>query len=171
MTNHNPLSKSDPKTSPIIITYLYVPPFNQVPILPTTGNDCSEILIYYSITLIIYIFIIYICIPKEYTVWFYLFLSFIKYGIILYEVCRNVLFFTPHYSPKIHLYCCIQLQFIHFYYCIIFHCANKPQLIYLFSCQWSFGAWFFTFLLVRKEMLSTFLDMSSYMCTTISYRL
>lgn len=33
----------------------------------------------------------------------------------------GIFFLTQHFITKLHLYCCLQLQFIHFQYCVIFH--------------------------------------------------
>lgn len=48
----------------------------------------------------------------------------------------------------------MNFRFMHFNYCIVFHCRKIAQYIYLFSCWWTF--WCFQVLLLQILWLWTF---------------
>ena len=70
----------------------------------------------------------------------------LQYTIILIcnELCDRILYFSLHPA-----YCCKQLCFNYFHFCLMLCCTNVHKLVYSFFCQWHLGC--FTFFSVLNS--------------------
>lgn len=87
--------------------------------------------------------------PCRFVLFCFITYSYMLYNIQLFWLAMNFVTGSCTLLSLHPMYCCKQLWFNYFHFCLMFHCTNVSKLVYPFSCQWHLGC--FTFFAILNS--------------------